>query len=574
MRKINTLYYGLAYIGMLSCLLACISGSQYLLTGSLTDIWIPLLSAKAMADGIALYVDWHSPLGIIYHQLHYGAYLLIQAYPGVLHQLDQLLLASVGFSGFLVGIFMLCYSGFSVTNALPNWILLLSISTACQLRAINQLFSPFALLWSGAYNNQGWALLLLVCALITSWQQYSYAERLKYTKARFVIGLAVATTIGLHFKISIGVSLLLWSILALAENRRWLSHYLLASGCLQMALHLSYGPLWHYWYDIVFVIIHAQPHGPSTLTKLFCLLVSIITLSYLTLSPTTPSWQDRITVSYLSQRWQALCRIPANIIAQKIVFAVGLLIAIQGESQATLSYYGLVLGLCCALDKRYRYRARLAKIFLGVFFLCNMISLITLASYKHFSPEKGIVHIPLDSVQHTGGFLVDSARGLSHIHAYLAQAAISYDPMRVAVSPHTQYLAFHNLDYAKMIQQASSAIAQVSHNPEDTVVMLGFTNPLPILLHRPLPLPSWHWLDFAVNLSPQHLDMLIPLYQQTDFLYLPLVAFDDSGDPGYQRVFTTHFMAWNRTHHRFTLIAKQPLGLLYAKQTSPNIAQS
>ena len=167
MHNKQRLRYGLAYATILGLLVSCISGSQYLLNGSLYDVWIPLLSSKAMADGVALYQNWHSPLGIIYHGLHYAAYLLINAYPNTFHQLDQLLLAGMGFSVLLGGLFMLLRASFPTPHYFPPWVLLLSISIACQLRSIGKLFSPFAILWSGAYNNQGWALLVLVCAAIT-----------------------------------------------------------------------------------------------------------------------------------------------------------------------------------------------------------------------------------------------------------------------------------------------------------------------------------------------------------------------------------------------------------------------
>jgi hypothetical protein len=558
---------GFAYISILGLLLACISGSQYLLTGSLTDVWIPLLSAKAMADGMTLYTDWHSPLGIVYHGLHYGAYLLIQAYPASLHQLDQLLLASMGFTALLGAVFTICRYGFRARNAFPDWILLLSISTACQLRAIGQLFHPFALVWSGAYNNQGWALLMMIYALIIHWQQYPSHQRMQQTHDRFTIGLAIATTIGLHMKITIGLTLLLWSLVALAEKPRWLYGYGLTLLSLHIALHQLYPPLWGYWYDIAYMLNHAHPQGLPMITQCSALILSILALCYLHLPP-IPAASNASVIDRIHQRWQALRNTPYCVITQKSLYAIGILITIRGESQAALGYYALILGLSCAVDRRYRIRAFVGKTGLGAFFLCNLLSLGALALYKHQPLPPGTAFIPLDNVQHTGGFVVDNARGLSHLAEYVAHTARTYDPMRIAISAPTPPMAFHNLDYATMIQQAHAAIASRSHNPQDTVVMLGFTNPLPLLLQRPLPLSSWHWLDFAVNLSPDHLDDLVPLYQQTDFLYLPLVAFDDSGDPGYQRRFTQHFLQWNRIQQRFILVDKQPLGLLYASQAT------
>ena len=124
-------------------------------------------------------------------------------------------------------------------------------------------------------------------------------------------------------------------------------------------------------------------------------------------------------------------------------------------------------------------------------------------------------------------------------------------------------IPFTNVEYIEMLNQATTYFQQWPLSADTQIVLLGPSNPLPLLLHTPMPQHSYLSLSNTQPLDTQ----LTPLYQQADFIYLPLFALPDKSQTIEQTDMNCHFYDWNEKKQRFHLVQITPYGCIFATQS-------
>jgi hypothetical protein len=544
--------YGLLIITTISTFL----GNHYLIDmpdGHLTDLLEGPISAYG--SGRLVYHEY----GPLYTALNMLAARMVTAFPAILHPFDIAMLRA---SFIAVALGMGCWCINRAEHRIPPCLTLLAISCALQPHTLFTLHHLQDITWHNMANNQ--MLGLLVCLLPLIW------------RTKHAIGPLGCILVGysvLHFMPSFffAVSALILMILAQTYRRPL---FPICSVSLGVIL-LSLGTAAFLSAPIPTPSFHI-PIGPTCITIILYSIGQLL-LHHATLLPfaldKTPS---PVIPDYLIQHRATIARRLYNHLAQprQGVITITLLTLVASQTLSAACAVALVLMIeILSTPVAPHNRSAITLLVMGIV-LYHTLVLTRITMYKFYQPslERPDQLVTMQST-HTApaSVVIRKYEGYDYFQRLFQLAdnpaasdfyqRLSYDYNR----KQTRWrIPFYNQEYIQMINQATAYFQQWPLSPDTQVVMLGKVNPLPMLLHTPMPEHSY------LSRPPAHAfdSQLPPLYQAADFIYLPLFAIPDASSTDDQTDINCHFYQWNHTQHRFHLVQVTPYGCIFATDQS------
>jgi|SaaInlStandDraft_5_1057022.scaffolds.fasta_scaffold08143_2 hypothetical protein len=576
------------FICLIVALTLCLHGSSLYSIGTMYDTWIPAIGAKSMQQGLSLHQQFHTPMGVFYNSINYISLSIINALPQFFVQLDIIMLSSTQ-------VMLICWLLFflieyNLKTKKLYLTMLLATSTILQARLMGDIFDPFKILWSGVYNNNVLGLIILQLAYTWLWHlHYSKHKVSNYKVAILGVLQAVFAFIFLNFKINTFFAALLLNIAAFSSLSKNHKRFFLTPYCLVFAIligiitkSLNYSYV-AYFTEIKYLIGVKKVKLLTLIDQIKYIPICIFIIFNLISINVFKPLHSLSIATILSQTHNVIRLIKKEIIQQKAKYwqialfstliSFSIFFIVFGESLYSLSYYLIIIAIVASLSERSKYIINSAKIFLALIIITNLFSLGIIAYFKNYEPQdSGEEYIKLSpsNKPNFGNFITINNHGFSdlilrtglnqnpHKNNILANIASSYKLENLQ-----QPIAFHNIEYSAMIRNIISAINGINPVKDDKILLLGFTNPLPFFLDSKIIINTHHWIDLYITISPKHLNKLYPSFAEADFIYTPILTFDDSGDPEHQTFLNCAFYEWNL--EQFSLVKTDPYGLLFAK---------
>ncbi|MEE3003026.1 MAG: hypothetical protein VX335_01615 [Pseudomonadota bacterium] len=576
----------MAFFILIAVTLASIQGSSYIITGSIYDSWIPHLGAYAIDHGLQLHKDFHSPMGLLYNYSNYLAFVLIKTFPTSLHPNNLITISSSIIAIFLTLIFQVIRALFK-TEQISYLILLLVISITLQARPMGDIFAYQQILWSGVYNNNIWAVLILqiIHILLLKKQLNSKITSVKKLKHAFMS--ALFGYICFNFKISsfiasLGISLAVITELKIKEFLKYILAYTTFL-CILLAITeitTKYSYL-AYLNDLHVAFAARSGTLKIEISTFFYTILLVITIALIQKSNGYYSTLKNISIIKCGAIFTNLIKrshltLNSNFLRDVIFYAMilgGLLLSAIGESKHNSICLLITTAIIIIYSNTSKILKAIANIFLIIVIALNLLSLGLIAIFKNYEQDEPykLKVLKLTSNKQSQSFIVKDYLGFADLinnleirdntrkNSIFQNLSINYQP-ELLPKP----ISFHNIEYVNMLNKLFFNLRKIPYKNDDKFMLLGFTNPLPLFLDVKIPEKSWHWLDFYINLSPSKIAQLFPVFQDSDFIFTPILTYDDSGDPGHQAYFNCSFFLWNLNNKKFELVAEDEYGLLFA----------
>jgi len=555
----NTTGNRLLYILLLITTMSTFLGNHYLIDmphGQITS----LLEGPISAYGSSAYM--HSEYGPLYTQLNALAAYIIAAFPETLHPFDIAMLRA-SFVAIALGIGCWCIN--RSEHRIPPCLTLLAVSCVLQPHTLFSFSTLQDITWHNMANNQ--MLGLLVCLLPLIWRAKRPIGRLWcilvcYSTLHFmpIFSFAVSTIILMGLaqtyrrpiyaicSVSLGVILLSMGTAATLSTPIPTPSFRIPIGSACMTIIL---------YSIGQLLLHHATLLPFSLDN--------------TPPPMIPDRVKQHRATIARRLYDHLAQLRQGV----IIITLLTLVATQTLSAVCAVVLVLIIENLSTRDA-FNIRPIMTLLVMGVV-LYHALVLTRITAYKFYQPnpdrQDQLVTIqPAHTAPET--VVIDKYEGYDYFQSLFQLAdnpaasdfyqRLSYDYNR----KQTRWrIPFYNNEYIQMINQATAYFQQWNLRPDTQVVLLGQVNPLPMLLHTPMPKHSYLSLPPSPSLDKQ----LTPLYQEADFIYLPLFALPETPAADEQTDINCHFYQWNHTQHRFHLVQVTPYGSIFA--TDQGIAQ-
>lgn len=558
---------------------------SYLSAGNLHDILIPYNSALAAAQGLVLHQDFHTPFGWVYAGLNHFGWKLIHASGGLLAVNDLITVTALVWTLAVIGAY------FTIVSRLPDkdrpaWLLLwlvgqFIIFVSFNFRGLSS-FSVKDISWYGTYNNHLWGLFFLQLVSLFSAMRVGLS---KSTLIQLACSQSLCIALALNYKISFGLASILLAVAVLAMHWpgwRWRYTYATTILVLVSTIALLLAPE-HYSYSLYLqdlgYALQAKSEKESGLSAL-ALLVGFAVIAVVLLWQRYPirlaDWLDLGTLrSHRRALWHVL------IVAGLLALAINL--AIAGDYARPYHYIAALISLLVLIGpyelhplQRGKTLQLVAMLVLATITLLQIQTNLRIARYKTVEYQKGRYQ-PMQ---------LSTAYGPL---AWTLDASSSYDSLtrltRLDEQPNfativadlafpeyekgkTTPPVFFNGDYVAGLNAALQMLDSLSAPRNMNIVMLEFTNPMPLLLGSPLAQGSFHWVHFGTSVPSRDGDTRIQSqWKGTDLLIMPVAAID-----GYsQWLMNCRFHAWNERNARpFVPFAFDRFHIYYTRDGSAN----
>lgn len=541
----NTTGNRILYVLLLIATLSTFFGPHYLIDmphGQITDLLESPISAYG--SGVTL----HSEYGLLYTQLNRLAASVVSTFPDTLHRFDIPLLRAA-FIALALG--FSCWSINRSEQRIAPCITLLAISCVLQPHALFTVQDFSEITWHNMANNQ--MLGLLICLLSLIW-------RAKRPLGRIWCILVCCS--GLHFmpNFSLAVSGLILFALVNTHPHSLYALCTVSFGVIIMSIGASTTLALPIVMPVLSIPTGAILFGAGTTIILYS--VGQLLLHHSTLLPLPGDKAPLQTITH--QLYDHLTQPIHGVIT------IVLLTLVVTQTLTPISAVALVLIVeILSSTTLPNLRPIIVAIVMGIV-LYHVLVLTRITAYKFYHPTPNrhdqivtlkSTHIPPETVvlhKYVGyRYFQDLFQLTDNPSANDFYQRLSYDYNRKQARWR---IPFYNQEYIDMVNEAVAYFQQWPLVFKTQVVMLGPINPLPVLLHTAMPKNSYLSLSASQSMDRQ----LTPLYQEADFIYLPLFALPQTPTIGEQTDRNCHFYQWNYKHNRFHLVHVTPYGCIFA----------
>lgn len=529
---------------------------SFMTSGNLHDVFIPYNAALYHLQGMVPHRDFHTPFGWLYGALNLLAWhvLVDRKVAGINELIPMASLLWLGLILALYALVMLALPARARPSFGRGWLLFLFVAlVAFNFKGASG-FSVRDLNWYGTYNNHLWAVLFVQIAGV-------FMVMGAPPSTRGVLVLAALNAVGVfltcNYKITFGLSALALAAAPLVvpwAGRAWRVCYVGVGLALSVALTIALAPADYdfrlYMADLGTAAM-AKAGNKGAIVGFWTWALAFAAIAVLA---------AKEAVDQAQAKAEAL--LPSGVMAARLLFAslvVGaVLVAVMGDYArpdfflfACLAIHGLVRPW--PLPDEFRARAlkggSLAVLFIGI--VAYLASDARIAQFKrHPSTSDNYQAVVFDTpygplnwtIRKVSGFapLSDLFRLDEHPKRLLVQSAITYraHPYRDDV-----VIAFKNLDYVEATQAIRAWLAGRNGGDKQVVSVLDFINPVPMLMGRPIPKGSSHWLHFGTSIPVSgHDELVFGSIAASDVVVIPITSFDSNG----QSLLNCRFHEWNR----------------------------
>lgn len=567
----------------------------YLNSGNLHDIFLPLNSALAAAQGLVLHRDFHTPFGWMYPVLNREAWRVVTQPGSILSINDLIVVASLIWAvalSVVYGIFLVLVPGRVRPPFGRAWLIgLFLFVVAFNFRGLSG-FNLQDVTWYGTYNAHLWALLFL--------QMLGVFVFVRHPPTRVLLLWAVplqavCVVVSLNYKVSFGLASVVLAVAPLLTGWRgvaWRAGYVLgglAALALGLLLLTPGGYDYSRYLQDLSIALSAKSEGSSSLVldlTLASIAVACIIAVFNGFAQSRVQGREWVS-GQGSVMWAQLA------FGACVVVAVNL--AIAGDFSRPHYYLFAALALH-VLTTTVRSEASSwlsgwmvagasIVLFLGVGI--NLGSDMRVAHYKSGAAlskryERVRLSTPwgeLDwaiqrySVYQQLTSLFELNRHPNKV-SVLASMAFRAAPTRDMVS-----IPFLNGDYVDAITSAQHVLKAQVDPTNTSVLMLDFANPMPMLLGTPMPRGSVHWIHFGTSLPLFTQDnVLYRMFDSADVVVLPVISIDGNS----QMLLNCKFHKWNESRG-YPLVpfaaddfqfyySRRPMGAVLKELMTPDIS--
>lgn len=195
----------------------------------------------------------------------------------------------------------------------------------------------------------------------------------------------------------------------------------------------------------------------------------------------------------------------------------------------------------------------------------------TLESYKKFEDYKTfILNTALLDEAHeinkTQGFLdkeISFLIRLYFLHSTnfnLEKETKLFNDHSLSILRHLRHrtILWNNERYYSMFQDSIIRIKNIDYSYNDKIMILGFSNHLPVVLNSRLAPDSYHWVHLGTTFSEENIYKLYNTFKNHDVIYIPTVTAD-----WYQPFLNCVFYNWNLKSNQFGLHSTNQYGKLF-----------
>ena len=209
---------------------------------------------------------------------------------------------------------------------------------------------------------------------------------------------------------------------------------------------------------------------------------------------------------------------------------------------------------------------------LVILFVINISSLTWIAFFKFHQKEQ----LANNQSKHQK-YKVDSIKTKNKKYSFIIENTENMDKILNDIRKKTFYktdifegvpynynrlaytFVYNDRYYIELLNDAFSVFYNKLDKNNDKVLLLGYTNPLPVLLNLKPIQGAYHWFHFDFTFSRKTIHHLInTTFKESDFIYMPFFYIHGGS------VLRCHFYRWNFQHQRFSLSSIHKYGLLFA----------
>ena len=555
-------YVSIMLIILLSVILSVLNINTMIVIGDMHDLYIPYNSAYVLEQGLVPNETFHSSLGFIYFVLNYTALNLIKLFPNFFQFEDLIFLSfSVFFLTFFVLWLFINLNQNSYRVRVPFFIFVVIASFIFQVRNLSN-FDTIELLWYAGYNHAMWALFLLNASYAFSWINIAKQDPISLQHRLFYIDLillsliqAIILYISFNYKINFflaNFAITFALCLILPKRNKW--PYLLLSlffflSCMIITVLNGYN-LIGYFTDIYQAALARRVSAPPftyyiPLLK-YCLLYFIALVIYRkSLIFTKNSFKSaKNFITSLKQLIKSFSKTDILLTTFDLVMVIGICLAILGDYQQPKILFWLILASYLIIVNKKGGKSKLFT-YLG-YFICLIFFVVNIKSlYKivEFGDYKN------DHQGYYGYFPLSAAGDNRHLPLVLAKKTILESMMmqfKIAENPkkleiitdfstsatiakdvylRSESFPFFNIDYANALNQAVKELTTLGPQNDNKLLMVGYINPLPLLLNAKMPEGSYHWNQIDATITANnYVKTVKTTFADSDFIIMPVLG--------------------------------------------------
>ena len=582
-----------AFFTLYSVAFSTLLGSTYPTSDTFYDLLLPQISGHAMASGLSPSIDFYSPFGIIYHKLNQLSYSLILEFSAYLQIFDINMINSIIICLFITSFFIL----FRLVVKLPVFILIFITSISLQMRFISNLtnfIDPTRVSWSGIYNNQMWGLILLQICFIFAIDKYIKCKKLTNEKLKLLSYILGTTSfITFNFKINFfPASILISTSLLCRLKPKQSLEYMTTIALVIIILNFGASIIFNYSYLAYFLELKAALAVKQSFeydllnqsTRCFPVILTYITAMFI-IRYGYPVIRDNNHLSFMQIISLLKTKGLIHNLKQKgllkdiffdLCFVLSVVLILAGDSTCPNGYMHIItiLLLYTVINTNNTCVTSAPHILSCIIIIINIIGLsfLTYAKFNAVIINNTSSKVTMLNSDTTGyKFRIESYRGLENLltklndkdQQHMINLSYKYNPFNMS-----WHIPFHNAEYISMINSSLKSIKKFNTQNSNKIYMLGFANPLPMLMNLKYPKYNHHWLDIFITFSPNNMKAFDNIFSSSNLVYMPFFTIDNLVNPAAQTFINCYFYKWNFTNKKFALVNVDGYGMTFNKKES------
>ncbi|MBT4803596.1 MAG: hypothetical protein HON78_01170, partial [Legionellales bacterium] len=520
--------------------------------------------------------SFNSDYGIFYSLINYSSYLIIETIPSAFTYFDINLLTSIWWAAAISLICIVFNTSYKKDNKIPAIVLLLALSCTLQARDLQNLLMNFKIIsWGNMPNNNILGLLIVSCsALCCQKQQGTFKSLIVPILLSYII---------------FNYNLLFWPAIVFIcsalhnKDKKIINHKTILQIIFSLiVLNAITAYTFNYSYSQYITEVYANIEMPTllgamgvVLTPMIYFLIKIISEQHNILpfnlkhTPLNLIWKKLI-----AHRATTILNIKRELLKNLSLNSAIAITLITVSITNTLSVFGAIFIFTAtefiSTPKHKEWLKNIIALCCMVIIIANSFSLLRIGVYKFFQettegPEQFEGIVKLDA--NNNYFVMNKYNGLEYFNSIFD---IEHNPFKQNFYQNISYnynynttrwsIPFYNTDYVKMLNKTVTEFQKMKLDKNEKVIMLGYINPLPLLLGTAIPNNSYHRIKTKTKNLKTKLEVSL---QENDFVFLPLFTINSQKKGQNQTALNCGFYNWNFINKKFSLVKITENGLFF-----------
>ena len=539
-------------VAAVACVALMLRPGWYVNTGNLHDAFIPLNSALAAQQGLRLHEGFHTPFGWVYSLLNRFAWLYVRGV-GDLSINDMVVVTSIFWASLILAVFLLYILSFPEEYR-PKWSHAWLLGLFLALLSLNfrgvSTFNVRDVTWYGVYNGHLWALISL--QMISVFMAAGAKTTLRIALITALVQ-ALCVTISVNYKISFGfgsIFLAAAPLFSRSSGSGWRAVYLLVVFLFCILVSISLSPE-GYSYGLYLGDIRGALAAKSEFSSdnnyivavLVTLFLCVALVALLRLCNAGKGGADGVV--------QNKYGVAVVDVVFSFLVSAGVVVSVLGDFSKPFYMIFACVGVCVLLMflGRRGWLLRGAVSIICVIVIFGLWSNLRIAYYKDGSLKGNHERVVVSTGYGDLRWIIPGGAAYGRLIELFGLVGnpkklevIANIAFPLAVEHRNYRVPFSNLDYVRSLNLARRTIENLMSPEHKSVLMLAFSNPLPILVGGSLPNGSQHWIHFGTSTPMFARDNeLFAAFQRSDIIVMPVLSVDSRS----QVFLNCKFFDWN-----------------------------